>query len=100
MRYILPILLAIIPGAAGVCIFGYYALVDWDALQKAYRAFSEVVTSSSDLTTLFAAEAQQNIHRINLFAEGVWTLLSAILASIGLHSVLMLSQGKSRRSPS
>ncbi|PPT08251.1 hypothetical protein CKA32_005717 [Geitlerinema sp. FC II] len=97
MRYILPILLAIVPGVAGVCIFGYYAFVDWDALQKAYDRFSEVVATSSDLSLLFVAEAQQNIHRVNLFADGVWTLLSAILAAIGLHTVLMLSRSRSSR---
>jgi hypothetical protein len=27
------------------------------------------------------------IHRINVFADGVWTLLSAILAAIGIHGI-------------
>ncbi|NJO19564.1 MAG: hypothetical protein HC838_05160, partial [Spirulinaceae cyanobacterium RM2_2_10] len=36
---------------------------------------------------LFAAEAQQNIHRLNLFAEGVWVLQSATLAAIALHGL-------------
>lgn len=85
-RYILQMVLllaTIIPGTVGVGIFGYYALVDWDALQAAYVNFSDAVQSSSTFETIFAAEAQQNIHRVNLFADGVWTLLSAILAAIG-----------------
>ncbi|WP_144053880.1 hypothetical protein [Baaleninema simplex] len=49
MRYIIPILLAIVPGVAGVCILAYFALIDWEALQKAYDRFSEVVATSSDL---------------------------------------------------
>lgn len=77
------LLATIIPGTVGVVIFGYYALVDWDALQAAYVNFSAAVQSSSTFETIFAAEAQQNIHRVNLFADGVWTLLSAILAAIG-----------------
>ena len=79
----------------GVIIFGYYALVDWNALQQAYNYFANVVQGKSDLETLFVAEAQQNIHRINLFADGVWTLLSAIIASIGLHGICTISR-KSR----
>lgn len=85
-RYILSVMLllaTIVPGTAGVAVFGYYALVDWDALQAAYINFSAVVQGSSTFETIFATEAQQNIHRINLFADGVWTLLSAILAAIG-----------------
>ncbi|MFE4108713.1 hypothetical protein, partial [Almyronema epifaneia] len=74
-------------GMVGVVVFGYYSLIDWAALQIAYAKFSEVAKTSPDLATLFAAESQQNIHRVNLFAEGVWTLQSAIFAAIGLHGI-------------
>ena len=87
MLRLIPLFLVIALGALGVAVFGYYALIDWAALQQAYSQFSNLVQQSSDLTPLFAAEAQQNIHRINLFADGVWTLLSAILAAIGLHGI-------------
>lgn len=87
MRHIILPLFTIVPGVAGLLIFGYFALIDWNALQQAYQYFSEVAQSSSSLEKLFVAEAAQNVHRINLFAEGVWALLSGILASIGLHGV-------------
>jgi hypothetical protein len=90
MLRIIPLLLIFALGTAGVCIFGYYALIDWDALQLAYLNFSNLAGSSPDLTALFAAEAQQNIHRINLFADGVWVLQSAILGAIGLHGICTL----------
>jgi hypothetical protein len=90
LRYLLLILLTILPGVVGIAIFGYYALIDWDALQKAYRYFANVSQGGSSLEVLFVAEAQQNIHRINLFADGVWTLLSAILAAIGLHGICII----------
>lgn len=89
-----PILLAaitIIPGVAGVIVFGYFALVDWAMLQTSYEVFAASVRESAEMTTLFATEAAQNIHRINLFADGVWTLLSAILAAIGLHGMVTIS---------
>ncbi|MGF1498428.1 MAG: hypothetical protein ACFB8W_16630 [Elainellaceae cyanobacterium] len=87
MLRLIPLLLLVGVGAAGVAIFGYYALVDWDALEKAYGNFSVLAQGASALPTLLAAEAQQNIHRINLFAEGVWVLQSATLAAIGLHGI-------------
>lgn len=87
MRSFLLALLLILPGVAGVAVFAYYALIDWNALQQAYGRFAEVTRTSSDLQAVFVAEAEQNIHRLNLFAEGVWALLSAILAAIGLHGI-------------
>lgn len=81
----------VIPGLLGVVIFGVYALVDWAALRQAYAAF-EQGRNSADLATLFRLNAQQNIHRINLLAEGVWVLLSAILSAIGLHGLLARSR--------
>jgi hypothetical protein len=78
-------------GIVGVIVFGYYSLIDWNALQQAYAIFSNLTQNSAQnsirMETLFAAEAQQNIHRINLFAEGVWTLQSAIFAAIGVHGI-------------
>jgi hypothetical protein len=87
LRHLTLALFVIFPGVAGVIVFGYYALVDWDALQQAYKYFAIAIQNKSNLEILFVAEAQQNIHRINLFADGVWTLLSAILASIGVHGI-------------
>lgn len=78
-------LIVIIPGIAGVVVFGNSALTDWEQLRVDYRAYEEVLRSTNDLSTLFKAEAAQNIQRINLFADGVWTLLSGILAAIGLQ---------------
>ena len=85
MRQLLLLLLTVVPGVAGVVIFGYFALKDWDSLQIAYREYARVIVESSDISALFVAEAQQNIHRINLFADGTWTLLTSILAAIGIH---------------
>ena len=92
MLRLLPLLLIVFLGVIGVIVFGYYSLIDWNALQQAYLNFSKVAQNSPTLTTLFTAEAQQNIHRLNLFAEGVWTLQSAIFTAIGLHGICTFSQ--------
>jgi hypothetical protein len=81
------LLLAVLPGILGVVVFSYYALVDWSALQSAYTHYEQVANSSADLRTVFIAESDQNIHRVNLFADGVWTLLSALLMAVGLHGI-------------
>lgn len=96
MYYLLLALLIVFPGVAGVIGFSYFALIDWNTLQTAYQVFADAVQASSSLEKLFVAEAQQNIHRINLFADGVWTLLSAILAAIGLHGIANLPHRRSR----
>ena len=77
----------VLPGVVGVVVFAYFALIDWEALQAAYQELELAVEQSADLNILFARATQQNIHRINLFAEGVWTLLSAILVAIGLQGI-------------
>ena len=59
-------------------LFGAIFL-DWPALQKADAAFLKAAAQNARFETLFALEARQNIHRINLFADGVWCLLGAIL---------------------
>ncbi|HVF84450.1 MAG TPA: hypothetical protein VM821_00600 [Abditibacteriaceae bacterium] len=49
------------------------------------------------MSVLFVAEANQNIHRVNLFADVVWALLGAILAAIGLHGLCAnVQQSKNR----
>ncbi len=81
------LVLTVIPGLTGVFVFGYFALQDWDQLQREYRYFTALIEQSSTLEALFVAEAQQNVQRINLMADGIWTLLSAILSAIGLHGI-------------
>jgi len=81
------LLFTTVPGIVGVTIFGYFAFQDWEQMQQDYDYFTALVEQSSSLEALFVAEAQQNIHRINLMTDGIWALLSAILAAIGLHGV-------------
>jgi hypothetical protein len=87
MRYLLLAIFTILPGVLGVLIFGYHALADWRDLQQAYIPFANAVQGKASLETLFITEAMQNIHRINLFADGIWTLLSMIISSIGIHGI-------------
>ena len=47
------------------------------------------------MSVLFVAEARQNIHRINVFADVVWALLGAIVAAIGIHGLCISHQRQS-----
>ncbi|MGC4044106.1 MAG: hypothetical protein QM758_09935 [Armatimonas sp.] len=71
--------LALVLGLAGTIIFGIAAWIDWGALQKAWKSLETANTPEA----LQRADIRQSAHRINLFAEGVWTLLAAILATLG-----------------
>ncbi len=85
----IPLLLTIsFPGAAGMAVFGYYALQDWGQLQQDNTTYKTIAETSTDLAVLFKANAAQMTQRINLFADGTWFLLSAIFTSIGLHGFL------------
>ena len=80
--------------AGGVIATGcfYGALIDWRELQRAYGVFTAL--HNADLKSLFVAEAQQNIHRINLFADVVWGLLGAIWATLSLIGIAILPKKK------
>ena len=80
----------VIPGAVGAVVFGWFSLQDYAILQEAFRQFEQVARSSPGQTELFVAHAEQNIHRINLTADGIWTLLCAIYAAIGVHGLCLL----------
>lgn len=94
LRQWLLFILLVVPGVFCFVFCMYYALQDWAALQKAYANFARVADSSSNMSTLFVAEAKQNIHRINLFADVVWALLGAIVAAIGIHGLCIIRQNQ------
>jgi hypothetical protein len=86
--------LVILPGLLVVAGAAYGALLDWAALRAAYARFAVVSRGSGDMRALFIAEAQQNIHRVNLFADGVWLLLGAVLVAIGLVGLCIIEAKK------
>jgi hypothetical protein len=94
MRTVVLILLLVVPGVIGFLVFGIFAAIDYVALQSAYASFTRVAQNLPSTSALIAAEAVQNIHRINVFAEGVWALLCAIYAAIGLHGLCVNRERK------
>lgn len=76
-------------GLCGVVFFGYYTLQDFALLRRAFAALEALIAHDADMKAIFIAEARQNAHRINVFADATWALLCAILAVIGLHGLAL-----------
>lgn len=91
------LVLIIVIGLAGVVVFGYYAVQDWAVLQLAYARFESLAAANADLKALYVAEAAQNVHRTNLLAGGVWTLLSLLIAAVGVHGFCVTAGDGARR---
>lgn len=91
LRFIVLVVAVVLPGlvAAGISI--YYLLPEWVALEASYRYYNRVANSPlSTMSDLFVAQAAQNIHRINCFAEGVGVLMGVAIAAIGIHGICTL----------
>lgn len=85
--------LVVIPGAALTSISTYYLFPEWATLTKSYQnvqALAQTPTSSS--RDLSLAQAAENRHRLNCFAEGVGVLLGTVVAAIGIHGICTLPQ--------
>ena len=79
------LLFTTLPGIAGVVIFVFFAFQSWSLLDRDFTYFNALVEQTATLEAIFVAEAQQNIHRLNLMTDSILALLSAILAAIGIH---------------
>lgn len=75
----LALCLVMLLGITAALVSGYHLFLDWAALREGYARFEQLVRQGASLNTLFVAEARQNVHRINCFAEGVGVLLGGIL---------------------
>jgi hypothetical protein len=82
---------AIVPGFVGALVSGYYVLLDWAALNRAFAHWQHAINTGGSDRALQVAHDYQNAFRINCFADGVGVLLSAILCAIGLLGLSVLS---------
>jgi hypothetical protein len=87
---VVPLVAVVLAGVLGVAVCAYFLAQDWAALKSAQASFERLSASGADLRALFLADARQNIHRTNCFAEGIGVLLGGILAAIGLHGLCLL----------
>ena len=88
MRFLLLLSTTVISGLATTIISGYFLLIEWATLTQAHQNFKRVSQQyHPQIEAISIAEAAENRHRINCFAEGVGVLLGGIWFSIGIHGL-------------
>ena len=97
MRQLALILLLVLPGLATMAVCAYYLRADWAALNAAHARFESLVAHNAELRRLFIVDAQEDLHRINAFAEGVGFLLGALLSGLGVHGLCVMPSGTGGR---
>jgi hypothetical protein len=89
-RVLLLVSTTIAPGLGAIAISTFYLFPEWAALDKSYQNYQKLATSGAVVRDLSIAQAAENRHRINCFAEGVGVLLGGIMVSIGVHGLCLL----------
>ncbi|MCA1993167.1 MAG: hypothetical protein LDL41_14190 [Coleofasciculus sp. S288] len=91
IRQVILLLFVVLPGFGASAVSAYYLLPEWTALENSHQNFQRVAQSpASDERDLLIAQAAENRHRINCFAEGVGVLLGGGIAAIGIHGLCTL----------
>jgi hypothetical protein len=96
-RYLSLLLLVVVPGIMTAMISLFYLFPEWQALDRSYQNYVRIVKSpNSKVQDILIAEAAENRHRINCFAEGIGVLLGIVIISIGVHGICNLNRIQSR----
>ncbi|WP_309742467.1 MULTISPECIES: hypothetical protein [unclassified Chamaesiphon] len=80
--------LLIIPGLTGAFLSGYWGYADFLRLTAAERNFQQLVAAKANQRELFIAAHRENIHRLNVAAEGVWIGLGLITVGVGMLGII------------
>jgi hypothetical protein len=96
MRSLLLLLAVVLPGISVTSLSAYYLFPEWAVLEASYKNYERVAKPpSSTMRDLFIAQAAENRHRINCFAEGVGVLLGGAISAIGIHGICTQPRRKS-----
>ncbi len=89
------LLFVVLPGLGASAISVYYLFPDWTALDKSHRNYQRIAQSpTSRERDRLIAQAAQNRHRINGFAEGMEVLMGGVTMAIGIHGLFTLRNTK------
>jgi hypothetical protein len=90
-RILLLLVLVILPGIAFSSSSAYYLFPDWAALNASANEYRRLASSpNSTMRDLAIAEAAENRHRLNCFAEGMGVLGGWTILAIGIHALCTL----------
>ena len=71
----------------------YYLFPEWDTLGHSYQNVQKLAqTPTASARDLSIAQAAENRHRLNCFAEGIGVLLGGVVFAIGIHGICTLPQ--------
>ena len=84
------LILVVLPGIACVSISTYYLFPEWKMLDDSYTQYQKLARSNAPVRELSIAQAAENRHRINCFAEGIGVLLGLTISAIGVHGLCTL----------
>ncbi len=92
-RVLALLVLVVLPGALFTAISAYYLVPEWVVLGKSYQNYQTLAQSpTASVRDLSVAQAAENRHRLNCFAEGIGVLLGGVTMSIGIHGLCTLPQ--------
>jgi hypothetical protein len=95
-RYLSLLLLVVVPGIMTVMISLYYLFPEWQALDRSYQNYARIAKfPDGKVQDILIAEAAENRHRINCFAEGIGALLGIVIISVGVHGICSLNRIRS-----
>lgn len=92
LRVLALLVLVVLPGTALMGISGFYLLPEWATLTASHQHYQTLAASGAVERDLAIAQAAENRHRLNCFAEGVGVLLGGIIFAIGIHGICTLPQ--------
>ena len=91
IRQVILLICVVLPGLGISAVSAYYLFPDWTELDKSHRNYQRVAQSpASRQRDLLIAQAAENRHRINCFAEGIGVLLGGVIMAIGIHGLCTL----------
>jgi hypothetical protein len=90
-KQVILFLFVLLPGLGTSAVSAYYLFPDWTALDHSHRNYQKIAQSpTSRDRDLSIAQAAENRHRINCFAEGIGVLFGGVIMAIGVHGLCTL----------
>jgi hypothetical protein len=90
------LLLVVLPGAVFMGSSAYFLFPDWARLTASYQNYQKLAASPNETPrNLAIAEAAENRHRLNCFAEGIGFLLGSLIFSTGIHGICTMPRQSS-----
>ncbi|MBD2127210.1 hypothetical protein NDI39_00650 [Microcoleus sp. ZQ-A2] len=91
IKQVILLLFVVLPGLGSSAVSAYYLFPDWTALDKSHKNYQRIAQSpTSRERDLLIAQAAENRHRMNCFAEGIGILMGGVIMAIGIHGLCTL----------